>query len=111
MGMRFRLRGLAETFIDSVTCPKCGCSGQDDDSFSTGNTKVTLEGIVVIAECKECGEIFVPGSQRRGVINPGALRDAVERDSVQSGEPLLSGSSEVSFVAQKLNALRRGDLH
>lgn len=111
MGMRFRLRGLAETFIERVTCPQCGCSGQDDSSFATDNTKVTLEGIVVIAQCKECGEIFVPDSQRRGILNPSALRNAVEQDSDQSGEPLLDGAPQVALVAQRLNALRKGELH
>ena len=52
MALKFRLRGLAETFIESITCPKCKQVGNDDQFFSTEFTKVTFDGIVVIVQCK-----------------------------------------------------------
>jgi hypothetical protein len=111
MALKFRLRGLAETFIDQITCPGCGIRGSDDQYFATDFTKVTLEGIIVVAQCKQCGEIFVPETQRLGVLNPGELRVAVEKDSQTTGEPILPDFSAVRVAAEKLNAERKGDLH
>ena len=111
MGMKFRLRGLAETFIEEVVCPGCGILGADEEMFSTEHTKVTLEGIVVIAQCKSCGEIFVPNQQRRGIINPAALREAVERDSIDTGEPIILNTAAVQVAAERLNAYRKDDIH
>jgi len=111
MALRFRLRGLAETFLDEIQCPMCGRTGNDDEYFSTEHTKVTLDGIVVVAQCKSCSEIFVPGSQRLGVINPEGLRTAVEKDSLETGEPALGNFNAVRLNAEKLNAQRKGDLH
>jgi uncharacterized Zn finger protein len=111
MALKFRLRGLAETFIEEITCPECGTVGNDDQSFTTEHTKVTFEGIVVIVECRSCGEIFVPSSQRLGVLDSRALKAAVERDAGESGEPMHSGVQAVRLTAEKLNASRRGDLH
>lgn len=111
MALRFRLRGLAETFIDSIVCPCCRHSGSDEESFSTELTKVTLEGIIVIVQCRCCLEIFVPESQRMGILNPGALRSAVQKDSRDTGEPLLVNLGSVKVSAERLNALRKGDVH
>lgn len=111
MAMKFRLKGLAETFIDQVSCLECGAIGSDDANFSTEFTRVTLEGIVVVMQCRRCGEIFVPEQQRLGVLNPTALRHAVERDSLETGEPLLTGISAVRLATERLNAQRKGDLH
>ncbi|MCB0310906.1 MAG: hypothetical protein KDD42_06715 [Bdellovibrionales bacterium] len=111
MGLKFRLRGLAETFIDEITCPGCGAHGNDDQNFSTEFTKVTLEGIIVVLQCRSCSEIFVPSSQRLGIINPDGLRQAVEKDSVDTGEPILPNLNAVRLSAEKLNAARKGELH
>jgi len=111
MGLKFRLRGLAETFIDEITCPCCKTQGNDDNHFATEHTKVSLEGIIVIVQCKNCGEIFVPTTQRLGVINPDGLRQAVEKDSTETGAPMMKGISMVRLTAEKLNAARKGELH
>ncbi len=111
MALKFRLRGLAETFIDEIVCPSCAVRGSDDQYFATEFTKVTLEGIIVIAQCKSCGEIFVPTTQRLGVLNPPELRVAVEKDSQTTGESILSDFKSVRVAAEKLNAERKGELH
>ena len=111
MALKFRLKGLAETFIDEIKCPGCGLLGADDENFATELTKVTLEGIIVVVQCKTCGEIFVPRTQRLGVINIDALRAAVEKDHQETGEPMVFGLEGVRLNAEKLNALRKGDLH
>ena len=108
MALKFRLRGLAETFVDAIQCPCCGTSGTDDQNFSTEFTKVTYEGIIIVVQCRGCNEIFVPNAQRLGVLDFSALRVAVEKDSVDSGEAILSGMQAVRLNAEKLNAHRRG---
>lgn len=108
MALKFRLRGLAETFIDEVRCPACGTQGCDDHYFSTELTKVTFEGIVIVLQCKGCGEIFVPNTQRLGVVNPRELRVAVEKDAHDTGEPLMEGVLQVKGTAERLNAQRKG---
>ncbi|NBW39575.1 hypothetical protein EBR25_01085 [bacterium] len=111
MGLKFRLKGLAETFVDSVTCPACGRHGTDDDDFITEETRVTFSGIVVVASCPSCGEVFVPTSQRLGIVNSVALRSAVIQDSHETGEPVLSDLQSVKEVIERENADRKGDLH
>lgn len=111
MGLKFRLKGLAETFIEEITCPCCGLVGNDDQSFTTELTKVTFDGIIVVVQCKSCGEIFVPDSQRLGVLNPDELKKAVQKDSVDTGEAVLPNVEAVKLNAEKLNAMRKGELH
>ena len=111
MALKFRVKGLAETFIDSIQCPCCGISCSDDQYFATENTKVTLEGIIVVVQCKMCREIFVPSAQRLGVLDYSALCAAVEKDSVDSGCAIMSGIAAVRLSAEKLNAERKGILH
>jgi hypothetical protein len=111
MALKFRVKGLAETFVDRISCPGCGVAGTDDQYFATEFTKVTLEGIIVVAQCKMCNEIFVPGSQRLGVLDYSALCAAVEKDSVESGEAILTGISAVRLNAEKLNAQRKNAMH
>ena len=111
MALKFRLKGLAETFLDQIMCPCCGTLGSDDQYFKTELTRVTFDGIIVVAQCRSCGEIFVPNSQRYGVIDPFDLRRAVEKDCSETGEPLMQSFHSVRLNAEKLNALRRGDLH
>ena len=110
MALKFRLKGLAETFIEEITCPACSMHGSDDLLFTTELTKVTFEGIVVVVQCRSCGEIFVPQSQRMGILNPSELRQAVQKDHEDTGEPLLSNVSAVRLSAEKLNAMRKGAL-
>lgn len=111
MALKFRLRGLAETFIDSIKCPGCGKHGNDDQDFATELTKVTFEGIIVIVQCRHCDEIFVPDTQRLGVLNPSELKKAVTKDHYDSGEPLLKDLQAVKVSAERLNALRKGGVH
>lgn len=111
MALKFRVKGMAETFLESITCPHCGISGPDDQHFATDYTKVTLEGIIVMVQCKACSEIFVPTCQRLGVLNYSALCTAVEKDSVDSGNPILPGIEAVRLSAERLNAERKGAMH
>ena len=111
MALKFRLKGLAETFIDELQCPGCGRQGRDDEHFSTDHTRVTFDGIIVVVQCRRCNEIFVPQTQRLGVLNPGELKQAVIRDSEDTGEPLMENLHAVKLSAEKLNAERKGDLH
>ena len=111
MALKFRLRGLAETFIEEIACPHCGTVGSDDQTFSTELTKVTYDGIIVVVQCKSCAEIFVPADQRLGVLNPEQLKAAVQRDCDETGEPLLLNYDAVKLSAERLNALRKGEVH
>lgn len=111
MALKFRLKGLAETFIDHISCPGCKSCECDDKNFSTEFTRVTLEGIIVIVQCRSCGEIFVPERQRLGVLDPKELRRAVELDSVETGEPLMANIESVVLHAERMNAVRRGEMH
>ena len=111
MALKFRLRGLAETFIDEITCPHCGTAGSDDQVFSTELTKVTYDGIIVVVQCKSCAEIFVPDDQRLGVLNPEQLKLAVQKDCVETGEPMLPDIEAVKLSAERMNALRKGEVH
>jgi uncharacterized Zn finger protein len=111
MAIKFRLKGLAETFIENIICPECGIAGNDDEHFSTELTKVTLEGIAVILQCKNCGEIFVPHTQRIGILNPRKLKLAVEKDAQDTGEALLANLNAVKITAEKLNAEKKGKMH
>ena len=108
MALKFRLKGLAETFIESICCPKCGAVGSDDQLFSTEFTKVTFDGIVVVVQCKGCSEIFVPETQRFGIISPSALKEAVEKDALESGEAPLDGYKAVRLSVERMNATRKG---
>ena len=111
MALKFRLKGLAETFIDSITCPACGVSGKDDELFSTELTKVTFDGIVVVVQCRGCGEIFVPDTQRFGILNPTELKRAVEKDVRDTGEAPLLDVRAVRLNVEKLNAERKNGMH
>lgn len=111
MALKFRLKGLAETFIDEICCPSCGREGNDDEFFETDHTKVTFDGIIVVVQCRSCREIFVPTTQRLGVVSPQKLRAAVERDHRETGEALLQDIEAVRKNAERLNAIRRGEVH
>jgi len=111
MALKFRLKGLAETFIDHITCPGCKRCESDDENFSTEFTRVTLEGICVIVQCRACKEIFVPERQRLGILNPKALQKAVEKDSVDTGEPVMIDIETARLHAERMNASRRGDIN
>jgi hypothetical protein len=111
MAIKFRLRGLAETFLERIDCPCCGYSGTDDSGFSAELTRVSFQGIIVVAQCRQCSEIFVPERQRLGIINPNALKLAVEKDSRDTGEPLFPTYESVRLNAERLNAQRKGGVH
>ena len=113
MPLKFRLKGLAETFIETLSCPCCGHDGgeEGDDGFSTDLTRVTFDGIVVVVQCDHCAHIFVPNEQRCGIINSKKLRKAVEKDSSQSGEPVFQGFDSVRLDVERRNAERVNDVH
>lgn len=113
MPLKFRLKGLAETFIDNLRCPKCGHDGGEDgeQGFQTDLTRVTLDGIIVVISCSVCSQVFVPDGQRLGVINHGRLRAAVEKDSITTGQPVLSSITEVRLEVERINAERKTGVH
>lgn len=113
MPLKFRLKGLAETFVDNLICPYCGHDGgeEGDQNFLTELTRVTFEGIIVVVECKLCGNIFVPDGQKFGVINHLKLRAAVEKDSTNSGQPIVPSLKAVRLEVEKLNAERCSKVH
>ncbi len=125
MALKFRLRGLAETFIDEVVCPCCSHStsvssnhrhGDEDDNspeagLKTEHTKVTLSGIVVVVQCGACEHVFIPRDQRLGVLNHQKLADAVERDSKNTGQPIFKGLPCVSMEVERLNACKDSKFH
>lgn len=111
MGLKFRLRGLAETFLDHIKCPECGNSGHDDTHFATEHTKVTFDGIIVVVECRGCGEVFVPTTQRLGILNSADLREAVKKDCEENGIKGCPTFQSVKLDVEKINAAKRGGLH
>jgi hypothetical protein len=113
MALKFRLRGLAETFIENLCCPGCGheATSEEDSEFSTELTKVTLHGIVVVIRCLKCREIFVPSEQRTGILNFRKLRSAVERDSLNTGQPIYVDRQSVELDVERMNAERHDKVH
>lgn len=113
MALKFRLKGLAETFVDTVRCPCCGNDGGDqgDGGFVTDASRVTLEGIIVVVTCEFCAHIFLPEGQRIGVINRHKLRSAVERDCLANGQPLYENREEVRLIVERQNAEKLSPLH
>jgi hypothetical protein len=110
MSLRFRLRGLAETFLEEVSCPCCGNKGRDDQFFSTEMTRVTFDGIVVIVQCRLCAEIFIPNNQRMGIVSQKALKEAVEKDLRLTGEKQFSTYQLAAEAVQQLNAEKKGQV-
>ena len=106
MPLKFRLKGLAETFVDELHCPRCGHDGgeEGDKGFLTELTRVTFAGIIVVIQCELCKHVFVPRGQKLGVINSSKLRSAVEKDSRTTGQPVLSGLDAVKLEVERLNA-------
>ena len=113
MPLKFRLKGLAETFVDHLECPRCGHDGGDegDEKFRTDLSRVTYEGIIVVINCEVCGHLFVPDDQRMGILDRSKLRSAVERDSVQTGQPICPSMESVKLDVEKINAERRNRVH
>lgn len=111
MALKFRLKGLAETYVEHICCPGCGLHGSDDENFATEYTRVTFDGIIVVVDCLMCGEIFVPEIQELEIVDNVALHDAVIKDSSDTGEPLLCSMDAVKLNVEKLNAIRKGEMH
>lgn len=113
MPLKFRLKGLAETFIDHIRCPACGHDGGDegDNGFRTELTRVTFDGIIIVITCEICSYVFVPDGQRLGVINSRKLRTAVERDSRNSGQPIYPDLASVRLDVERMNAERNSEIH
>lgn len=112
MSLKFRLRGLAETFVDSMVCPECSHDpGGDPNGFKTDHTKVTLSGIVVVVQCSACSHVFVPQEQKHGIINSQRLQAAVERDCENTGQPVMMSRNCVEMEVEKINARRSCKMH
>jgi rubredoxin len=112
MSLKFRLRGLAETFVDSLVCPECGHEpSSDSESFKTEHTKVTLSGIVVVVQCSCCSHVYVPQEQKFGIINTHRLQAAVERDCENTGQQVYINKNCVELEVEKLNARRSCKMH
>ncbi|HMO18152.1 MAG TPA: hypothetical protein PKA63_11215 [Oligoflexia bacterium] len=113
MSLKFRLRGLAETFVDEIMCPECGneAGADHEGAFRTEHTKVTLSGIVVVMQCACCNHVFIPKQQKFGVINSQRLRDAVERDCENTGQPIFKGPPCVQVEVERINARRDCKMH
>jgi len=113
MPIKFRLKGLAETFVDQVTCDGCGNDGgeEGDEGFNTELSRVTFDGIVAVIECEHCGNIFVPEDQKHGIVDSSRLRAAVEKDCDVTGQPLLRSKEEVMVEVEKENAFRNDAIH
>ena len=67
--------------------------------------------IVVVVKCRGCGEVFVPRTQRLGIVDPSALKEAVIQDSCDTGEPVLPDLKAVQELIERTNADRKGDIH
>ena len=108
MPLKFRLKGLAETFVDAIRCPCCGHDGGDDgdQGFYTELTRVTFDGIVVVIQCGVCGHVFLPDGQRHGVLDSQKLRHAAQKDSVTTGHPLYANREAVKLEVERINAER-----
>ena len=113
MPLKFRLRGLAETFVEDISCPACGHDGGEsgDQGFLTEHTRVTFDGIIVVIQCEICEHVFVPDGQKLGVINSGRLRSAVEKDSNNTGQPVYGGMNAVRLEVERINAERDSKIH
>ncbi len=113
MSIKFRLKGLAETFIDSIQCPCCGHDGGEDgdNEFHTELTRITFDGIIAVIRCGICNHIFVPIEQRLGIINSERLRNAVEQDSVKTGQPIFSDFKAVVLDVERQNAVQEDQVH
>lgn len=113
MPIKFRLKGLAETFVEKLHCPDCGHDGgeEGDQAFRTDLSRVTFDGIIVVIQCGVCGHIFVPDGQKLGVINSQRLRTAVEKDSENTGLPIYPGIRDVRLEVEKLNAQKHHGSH
>ena len=112
MPLKFRLNGLAETFVEDLVCPRCDYDGGEakDEGFDTTCTRVTFGGIVVVCECFACAHVFLPKNQKIGIINSRKLRGAVEKDSIDSGEPYAETIEDVRLSIELLNAEREDQL-
>ena len=113
MALRFRLKGLAETFVEALKCPICGHDGGEDgdQGFATDHTRVTYQGIVVVISCERCSHVFLPDAQKNGVINPRRLREAVDRDCLVTGQKPFSGKEDVKIEVERLNAQHQDRVH
>jgi hypothetical protein len=113
MPLKFRLSGLAETFVDEIRCPRCGHDGGEggDQGFQTDLTRVTFDGIIVVIRCDCCGHVFLPDGQKHGIIDSQRLREAVEKDSTNTGQPVFSDMKAVRLEVERLNAEKGEKIH
>jgi hypothetical protein len=110
VALRFKLKNLAETVIEELKCPGCGLIANDEQLFSTDLTRLTKDGIIVMAECRCCGEVFIPTGQRTGIMDVINFREVINREYSDESFPAPSRNS-MELEAEKLNAIRRYGLH
>jgi len=108
MSLKFRLKGLAETFVDGIMCPHCQyeAESEEDPNFKTDLSRVTYDGIVVVVRCLKCGYISIPENQKHGIINCGRLRSAVDQDSKNTGIPVFPDIKSVKLDVERMNLSR-----
>jgi hypothetical protein len=111
MALKFKLRRVAETYLEFIQCPSCGTYSEDIDHFTSELTRVTFEGVVVVCRCTICGEIFIPPNQRIGVISFKNLKDLILRDARRRGSKIFRNIEDVKNYVEYLNAVRRGAIH
>jgi hypothetical protein len=110
MALRFKLKNIAETVIEELKCPGCGLIANDEKLFSTDMTRLTVDGIVVVAECRCCGEVFIPIGQRTGIMDVRNFREVIKSEYGHAKGPAPSRQS-MEMEAEKLNAIKRYGLH
>ena len=110
MALRFKLKNIAETVIEELKCPGCGLIANDEKLFSTDMTRLTVDGIVVCAECRCCGEVFIPIGQRTGIMDVRNFREVIKSEYGHTKRPAPSRQS-MEMEAEKLNAIKRYGLH
>jgi phosphate/sulfate permease len=76
MGLKFRLKGLAETFIDKLKCPGCGNNGGEEGDNGFGKAFTENQSLLVCAMFNLFG-VLVAGAGVAGSVMSIVPVDAV----------------------------------
>lgn len=103
MSVLYKLKGVAETRIEEVCCPRCEVSEDDiDDFFDIENIFPTFEGIIATVKCFSCGFYYIP-EQEIEIVDDRKLKIGVSKDMKQ--HPESNTSWDRRQVQEKLNIL------